>query len=736
MSIAFGLSSSLSVDGLITISGSELAASGAQNRPRWRDQILLTNLDSGALALQIASAAGVLSLNSATGLLTLTSAPTSAGLIGVSNSGTTVYVSGMTGLALTVALNSVGTTISGNLTATGVALGTQIAAAQLAAAGAGVLSLNGVSGGLTLAGGPGNAGYVGVSTSGTTLYVSGNAFPSLTGVTFAGGSTISGTVAGGVHVTTPAFGQTLRINGNVDAFTAANAGTYSIGGASALTAADATTLLINAGGFTNVTVPNGNVGVGSPTTPLARFHVSGGDFRVDASGFFLGGLFLGRTNDYTTSGVASIAQLLAASGWLTNSATSNVVYTTGAQTVTGPKTFNTGVWFATHTAPSGGLNFGPSISLYSSAPTVLTTSAAIFEIPNSGIIRAGGTNHFTLSAGVTTSDRNLIPQADADSSNWSLGTAVKRWGSVHTSGLYVWKEALFSGGSKMAGTAGGGITLTPSGAIGPFFEATRTGVSIGKTNPRHSLDVSGNAIIGFDGVGILYGDRGAGATPYKFIEANSSNVVIFGDGGIGNEVRMIGNRLTYYTTAGGGTEYMRLTNAGLLGIGIAAPVEKLHVSGGNLRVDGSTFLGITGGDVGIGTTTPAYKLAVSGSVGVSGSVFARSYQMAVSGASVPSMVGGNPAPYTIDFNGAGLQTLTVTGATLISGVNYTAGGAVTLRMNLSGSTPVALSFPALWVSGWVTDVPATLATGRFAVLTLNSFTTSDTGVMLAWAIRS
>jgi len=112
----------------------------------------------------------------------------------------------------------------------------------------------------------------------------------------------------------------------------------------------------------------------------------------------------------------------------------------------------------------------------------------------------------------------------------------------------------------------------------------------------------------------------------------------------------------------------------------------------------------------------------------------RSYVAIVSGVSIPTNA-TDTGTYNIDFtNSPALQTITITGATLFSGVNYVAGGAVTLRVNVSGANAVPVRFPAVWSAGWVNTVPTGLAENRFAIFTLNTFTANDTGVACAWAV--
>ncbi len=71
---------------------------------------------------------------------------------------------------------------------------------------AGVLSLNNVTGLLTLASAPANANYVKVTTSGTTIFISGDITPLLSGISLAGGGQLSGT-SGSVFLTTAAGSQ-------------------------------------------------------------------------------------------------------------------------------------------------------------------------------------------------------------------------------------------------------------------------------------------------------------------------------------------------------------------------------------------------------------------------------------------------------------------------------------------------------------------------------------------------
>ncbi len=78
------------------------------------------------------------------------------------------------------------TNLSGSLVSMSGQLVTQIQSA------AGVLSLNGATGFLTLTSAPANANYVKITTSGTTIMVSGDTTPLLSGISLPGGAQVSG----------------------------------------------------------------------------------------------------------------------------------------------------------------------------------------------------------------------------------------------------------------------------------------------------------------------------------------------------------------------------------------------------------------------------------------------------------------------------------------------------------------------------------------------------------------
>lgn len=162
-------------------------------------------------------------------------------------------------------------------------------------------------------------------------------------------------------------------------------------------------------------------------------------------------------------------------------------------------------------------------------------------------------------------------------------------------------------------------------------------------------DAAGNSRIGFV--------KKAGT--YPVIATGSATPMIFG---IWNTTNLGGGNIS----SGGFSEKMRLLTTGNFGIGTTTPASKLDVEG-SVAI-GNTYSGTTAaptngaiieGNVGIGTTSPAQKLDVAGTVQMTGFKF-------TTGAN-------NGYILTSDANGVGAWTVpnigTITGS-CSSGTNY------------------------------------------------------------------
>ena len=222
-----------------------------------------------------------------------------------------------------------------------------------------------------------------------------------------------------------------------------------------------------------------------------------------------------------------------------------------------------------------------------------------------------------------------------------------------------------SGGNVGIGTTGpserlhvAGNVLVSTAAVSPIlFVSTTTGnVGIGTTNPGEKLVVAGNlrTVVGGDSTGILAYDAAVGGSHLSSLTRQTNNLSISSYDGIG---------LAPGATGGPSVSYALFAKTGgNVGIGTTAPGYKLQVSGSiyggfadndvpnagdgtliggggywslrpavnhSFNIDvyngGSSTAAMTvlqNGNVGIGTTSPGYKLDVNGDMNLAaGSVY-------------------------------------------------------------------------------------------------------------------
>jgi len=118
-------------------------------------------------------------------------------------------------------------------------------------------------------------------------------------------------------------------------------------------------------------------------------------------------------------------------------------------------------------------------------------------------------------------------------------------------------------------------------------------VGIGTLTPAsdYSLTLDGNGTTRIGGVTL----RNAGTDTFYIGSATVSDSA---------NISLMNPNAGYLVLGTDGTERVRVTSAGDIGLGTTSPAGRLHVSGGDLLVDT--------GDVGIGTLTPSERLHVSG----------------------------------------------------------------------------------------------------------------------------
>jgi len=91
----------------------------------------------------------------------------------------------------------------------------------------------------------------------------------------------------------------------------------------------------------------------------------------------------------------------------------------------------------------------------------------------------------------------------------------------------------------------------------------------------------------------------------------------------------------------------------------------------------------------------------------------------------------SPGTLNLDFSSdTGLYTVSIDEALTITGSNYIAGGIKTLRIVNTGASDRTFSYPANWT--FVGIIPTSITAGKTGILTVTSFTTSDTGCVAAY----
>jgi hypothetical protein len=242
-----------------------------------------------------------------------------------------------------------------------------------------------------------------------------------------------------------------------------------------------------------------------------------------------------------------------------------------------------------------------------------------------------------------------------------------------------------------------GLTYNPSTNTISTINAVVTGnVGIGTTSPGKRLDVVGQSrISGTAASGYALMEYGTSATA-----ANNWHVGSEGDGTF----------RWYNGNFGSGTERMRITSAGLVGIGTTSPAEELHVNSGAAEFaiqwdstgSNSWVLGsatnrayirnktnstevltiLNGGNIGIGRTNPTVRLDVVGTINAS--------NVLINGA--PISAGGSSGGYYQGNNGdvgsaSGLgdifrvhTNILNANVTIFSGNNALAAGPITVNV--------------------------------------------------------
>jgi hypothetical protein len=426
---------------------------------------------------------------------------------------------------------------------------------------------------------------------------------------------------------------------------------------------------------------NGNVGIGT-TSPGSKLEIAGANSTTNATALF--------SIQKNEEGYGLFSGLYGSgASWLQSGTADG---TTDYSIVMQPNGGNVGIGTQT---PLSTLSIkGGSEALRFERDSQETyrvlhgTSGLYFSHPNSGALLLGLTQNGDIT--VSNDQSAEYVRFDNSSSNVGIGTTAPSYkldvaGEVRANNLFRTTDGTNIGLFGSSVFASNVIGIGSSNAVPLVLGTAATermridsagNVGIGTTAPSQKLDVNGNIGLSGNGTGNRWillnetntyagtlriqaggGSAGYGGAINMYGHSHATNP---GDVAVGISNGSGGSFRVNSTGIDTGTDLFIVKSSGNVGIGTVSPTEKLHIksttSGSFIRFEDNGGSGVyvgsrsddlefyagnsekmvilSGGNVGIGTTSPGYKLDVAGTTRVTGEL----------------RLGSNVNQYSGDFN--------------------------------------------------------------------------------------
>ena len=333
----------------------------------------------------------------------------------------------------------------------------------------------------------------------------------------------------------------------------------------------------NAARFEAMRITNaGNVGIGT-TAPNSKFEVSGGSITISGANANL--VIGGNAGRYVSDDSSNYRTVFSSNVYIAGYSSATYYYGNGSLltgiggTLSGGQTPLLPYWTAANALGNSNLSRDSATSLTAVGST-FTVQGNAFSVGGSTFVVTNG--YVGIGKTIPSYNLHVLGAFQEWSASFGSGSATPPWLNVGTVGGIPALQ-----GYTNAYDASSNIVLQPYG-VGS--------VGIGTTSPGAKLEVNGQVKItgGGPGLGKVLTSDGVGLASWQS--------TVPGDN--------LGNHIATTTLQMGGYQ---ITGTGALTMSSATLT---NTAGAGLVVSSSAYLAVSGGNVGIGTTAPAYKLEV------------------------------------------------------------------------------------------------------------------------------